>query len=267
MVEPPEQGISKVTNFIEVEEPSLTEKALKVIPKGSFRIDSVDKNDRLNTRDSNKSVHSQYIDGDDHFSSHSDHKRERNTNTADSNYLNFSNKSFKKILIKNNEELQHYYDLDRQEASKEEMKEDPKNKLNLVTKFRERQIEQYLEHQKIDRKLYIREQADELEHNFNKSIDDNLQKKRGQRRILGIALGTDLPPEKKIIRKIQKNIEENEKLTKEQMNDKKQDHDRNNKKIYSRFIAKEIESKEDLQVMHNIIQRIEVTPLVNNIEI
>ena len=75
----------------------MTEIALKAIPKGSFRIDSVPQNGELGeTKSSNKSFHSQFIEAEDN----SQDGRRNNLNIAksmagDSNYLNFTNKSFK----------------------------------------------------------------------------------------------------------------------------------------------------------------------------
>ena len=52
---------------------------------------------------------------------------------------------------------------------------DTDNKLNLISKFREKQIAKFKEQQKMDRKLYIREQIAELEQDFTYKIDNELK--------------------------------------------------------------------------------------------
>ena len=82
-----------------LEEPkvSLSEIALKAVPKGSFRVESVKK--KMNeTHNSDNSIHSQFVGDEAKYENASVRNIDkRNTFTPDSNYLNFTNRSFKKV--------------------------------------------------------------------------------------------------------------------------------------------------------------------------
>lgn len=227
----------------------LTEKALRAIPKGSFRIES--RKQRLDTGSSDQSFHSQFVYDDAQLQKAKLKNVNRETHSADSNYLNFSNKSFKKILIENQKQLGQYYDFEREKNKAEAPKVVGEDKLNLINKFREKQVEEFKRQQEFEKKIYIRDQVKELEQNFDKAIDINLIKMREKRRLLGIAMGTEPPPDRRVVKAIQ------QKSNKKASQDESKRHIEN----YSKQIAQEIENNDNLSVMNNIIKNHEVSIL------
>uniref|UniRef100_A0A7S3ND06 Uncharacterized protein n=1 Tax=Euplotes harpa TaxID=151035 RepID=A0A7S3ND06_9SPIT len=129
-----------------------------------------------------------------------ENKAKKEMSTTDSNYLNFTNRSFKKVLIENPSQLDYYYQLERERIETEESNVDVDNKLNLISKFRNKQIKKFKEQQQIDRRLYIREQVDELDYHLDQAISSKVKKTQEKRRILDIAMGTGLPPDRKIFK-------------------------------------------------------------------
>ena len=130
--------------------------------------------------------------------------------------MNFSQKSFKKIYVENEEDMKKYYDFDdpRNKQSTQQSAYD-ENKLNLIAKFHDKQLKKFKEAQELEKRLYIKEQVEELEQNFNKVLDDNIKRKNEKRRLLGIAMGTEPAPKRKLLNYIDDRFTNNKELPKD----------------------------------------------------
>jgi hypothetical protein len=130
----------------------LTEVALKAVPKGSFRIDSVKKAENVATSQSaNSSFKSRFLDDSTQLDKNGNVTQKINVLRSDNDTLNLTKKSLKKASLMNTNKLDTYYDFDVNEDKTVEGKAEAPNKLNLINRFREKQTRKFEEQQELEK--------------------------------------------------------------------------------------------------------------------